>query len=173
MEKFVLKRKQFAGFCLLTLFSLLINYGGSLLASTNKLPVWLDSAGTALAAYLGGPVCGALVGLAANLIKFEGERVCGFNTDYTAVKRIAEEFIKVFGQENKDRLLRPSIFNPEDEDKYMLDLWQACKLVFLEAGVPEENIEITDYCTRCNPDLFYSHRIMGANRGSLAAFISL
>ena len=70
MEKFALKRKQFAGFCLLILFSLLINYGGSLLASTNKLPIWLDSAGTALAAYLGGPVCGALVGLTTNLIKF-------------------------------------------------------------------------------------------------------
>ena len=30
---------------------------------------------------------------AANLIKFEGNRVFGFNTDYTAVKRIADEFI--------------------------------------------------------------------------------
>ena len=70
MEKFALKKKQFVGFCLLILFSILINYGGSLFASTNKLPVWLDSAGTVLAAYLGGPVCGALVGLTANLTKF-------------------------------------------------------------------------------------------------------
>ena len=86
---------------------------------------------------------------------------------------VAEEFIKAFGDSHKSELLRPSIFNPNDKDKYMLDLWAACRLVFLEAGIPEEHIEITNYCTRCNPKLFYSHRIMGANRGSLAAFISL
>ena len=70
MEKLALKGKQFAGFCLLILFSILINYGGSLFATINKLPVWLDSAGTAVAAYLGGPVCGAMVGLTTNLMKF-------------------------------------------------------------------------------------------------------
>jgi len=86
---------------------------------------------------------------------------------------VANEFRKAFGEKADKYLLRPSTFNPDDQDKYMLDLWEACHQVFLEAGVPEENIEITDYCTRCNPDLFYSHRIMGANRGSLAAFISL
>lgn len=86
---------------------------------------------------------------------------------------VANEFIKAFGKENESKLLRKSIFNPFDEDKYMLDLWEACKLVFQEAGVPDNHIEITDYCTRCNPDLFYSHRMMGAHRGSLAGFISL
>ncbi len=92
---------------------------------------------------------------------------------YEVSSDVAEEFIKAFGQEKKNMILRPSVFNPNDPDKYMLDLWMACKLVFLEAGVPENHIEVTDYCTRCNPKLFYSHRIMGANRGSLAAFISL
>ncbi len=87
---------------------------------------------------------------------------------------VATEFRKAFGDEVADKkLLRKSIFNPTDSDKYMLDLWEACRLVFLEAGVKKEHIEVTDYCTRCNPDLFYSHRIMGANRGSLAGFISL
>ena len=92
---------------------------------------------------------------------------------YEVSADVAEAFLDAFGPENRDVILKPSVFNPDDSDKYMLDLWAACKLVFLEAGVPEEHIEITDYCTRCNPDLFYSHRIMGANRGSLAAFISL
>ena len=87
---------------------------------------------------------------------------------------MATEFREAFGDEVADKkLLRKSIFNPADSDKYMLDLWEACRLVFLDAGVKKEHIEVTDYCTRCNPDLFYSHRIMGANRGSLAGFISL
>ena len=92
---------------------------------------------------------------------------------YEVSADVAEEFVKAFGEDHKSELLRPSTFNPDDKDKYMLDLWAACRLVFLEAGIPEEHIEITNYCTRCNPKLFYSHRIMGANRGSLAAFISL
>lgn len=92
---------------------------------------------------------------------------------YEVSKDVAEEFVKAFGPEHKDGLLRPSTFTPDDPNKYMLDLWSACKLGFLEAGVLEEHIEVTDYCTRCNPDLFFSHRIMGATRGGLAAFISL
>ncbi len=92
---------------------------------------------------------------------------------YEVSADVANKFIKAFGEEHKSTLLRPSIFNPDDKDKYMLDLWAACRLVFLEAGIPENHIETTNYCTHCNRNLFYSHRIMGANRGSLAAFISL
>lgn len=92
---------------------------------------------------------------------------------YEISNDVAEEFRKAFGKQAEESLLRPSTFNPDDPDKYMLNLWEACRLVFIEAGISEDHIEITDYCTRCNPELFYSLRIMGANRGSLAAFISL
>ncbi len=92
---------------------------------------------------------------------------------YEVSSDVAEEFIKAFGEENKYKLLCPSIFNPEDKNKFMLDLWVTCRLVLLEAGIPDSHIETTNYCTRCNPNLFFSHRIMGTNRGSLAAFISL
>ncbi|MBR6186371.1 MAG: HD domain-containing protein [Clostridia bacterium] len=44
-----------------------LNAGGRLLADRLDLPFWLDSCGTALCAYIGGPVCGALVGLTGNL----------------------------------------------------------------------------------------------------------
>lgn len=93
---------------------------------------------------------------------------------YEVSADVAEEFRRSFGTEVADHhLLRPSVFHPEDKDKYMLDLWEACRLVFLEAGILKEHIEVTDYCTRCHPKLFYSHRVMGAKRGNLASFISL
>ncbi len=93
---------------------------------------------------------------------------------YEVSSDVAEEFRRAFGRDVADsHLLRPSVFHSDDMDKYMLDLWEACRLVFLEAGILEEHIEVTDYCTRCHPKLFYSHRIMGANRGNLASFISL
>jgi copper oxidase (laccase) domain-containing protein len=37
--------------------------------------------------------------------------------------------------------------------------------VLTEAGVPRENITVTNLCTKCNPGLFYSYRAMGPKRG--------
>ncbi len=45
-----------------------INYIGKLFASLLKLPLWLDSIGTCIAACLGGPIIGAICGAANNLI---------------------------------------------------------------------------------------------------------
>ena len=45
----------------------LLNIGGRLLSMWINLPLWADSFGTALCAYIAGPVCGALVGLTGNL----------------------------------------------------------------------------------------------------------
>ncbi|MBR6380762.1 MAG: HD domain-containing protein, partial [Lachnospiraceae bacterium] len=44
-----------------------MNIGGKILAVQLELPLWADSFGTSLCAYVGGPVCGALVGLTGNL----------------------------------------------------------------------------------------------------------
>lgn len=86
---------------------------------------------------------------------------------------VAEEFRQHFSKEVCDSILQKSTQHPENPDKYMLDLWEACRQNFLEAGILPEHIEVTDFCTKCHPELFYSHRIMGNERGSLAAFISL
>ncbi len=44
-----------------------LNVCGKLLTVSMELPLWGDSFGTVLCAYVGGPVCGALVGLTGNL----------------------------------------------------------------------------------------------------------
>ncbi len=44
-----------------------INVSGRLFAVWLQLPIWADSFGTALCAYIGGPICGAMVGLTGNL----------------------------------------------------------------------------------------------------------
>lgn len=59
------------------------------------------------------------------------------------------------------------------EDKYKIDLWQINKEIMIKSGIKEENIDVTTICTKCNPDLFYSHRNMGLERGSMAAFLQL
>ncbi len=57
--------------------------------------------------------------------------------------------------------------------KYHVDLWECNRRGLIAAGVLPEHITVTDLCTRCHPDVFWSHRAVGKQRGSLAAFISL
>jgi copper oxidase (laccase) domain-containing protein len=54
-----------------------------------------------------------------------------------------------------------------------LNLWKANEFNFLDAGIKKENIAVTNVCTCCNPDVLFSHRITGFNRGNLSAFLSL
>lgn len=59
------------------------------------------------------------------------------------------------------------------EGKYYINLWEVNRRFLRDAGVPDENITITDLCTRCHPEVFWSHRAAGDRRGSLAAFIAI
>lgn len=63
-----MKRWKIWQISLFVVFCILINYGGRVFAKRYDLPLWLDAYGTVLCAYAGGPVCGAVVGLASNLI---------------------------------------------------------------------------------------------------------
>jgi YfiH family protein len=45
----------------------------------------------------------------------------------------------------------------------ILDLWSAAERALRRAGVAD--VERVDLCTRCNPDLFFSHRRSGPIRG--------
>ena len=58
-------------------------------------------------------------------------------------------------------------------DKYMVDLWHINKNILLDAGIDEHNITVTDLCTCCHPDVFWTHRKLGAKRGSLVGIMSL
>ncbi|MBQ6128189.1 MAG: HD domain protein, partial [Lachnospiraceae bacterium] len=52
---------------LFTIVCVCLNVGGKFLSVWLELPLWADSFGTALCAYIAGPVCGAMVGLTGNL----------------------------------------------------------------------------------------------------------
>lgn len=57
--------------------------------------------------------------------------------------------------------------------KYDIDLWAVNRRILLDAGIRPEHITVTDLCTKCHPDVFWSHRVTGGERGSLAGFIAL
>ncbi len=52
---------------LFTTLCVCLNLGGKFFATLLELPLWADSFGTVLSAYIGGPVCGAIVGVTGNL----------------------------------------------------------------------------------------------------------
>ena len=97
-----------------------------------------------------------------------GPSICG--PCYEIGSDAAEEFVSSFSEKE---LSDHGILIPYPNDKYRLYLWNAIKLTLLKSGVREENILVTDICTRCNPDLLFSHRIHHENRGNLCAFLSI
>ena len=58
-----------------------------------------------------------------------------------------------------------------DSGKFMVDLKQTNRKRLLQLGVLDNNISVSDECTRCNSDRYWSHRKTGAERGSQAAII--
>lgn len=56
---------------------------------------------------------------------------------------------------------------------YYLDLKGINAYLCEQSGVPVEHIEISELCTYCNKDLFYSYRRDGVNSGRNISFITL
>lgn len=65
------------------------------------------------------------------------------------------------------------IYECKSNNKFYIDMQGINKQLLLEIGLLESNIEIANLCTKCNSDTFYSHRVMGADRGCMAAMIEL
>ncbi len=89
---------------------------------------------------------------------------CCFEVDYPVV----QEFLKGVSF-SKDFIFK----DKEKEGKYKIDLQGIIERTLILAGVSKENIENAGICTKCNHELFFSHRYMGNERGSLAGLIAL
>lgn len=85
---------------------------------------------------------------------------CCFETDYD----VASEFLNFTEYTNY-------IDHDKISGKYYIDLKAINRYILLDSGV--ENIECSELCTKCNSDIFYSHRICGNKRGSMAAFMQI
>ena len=61
----------------------------------------------------------------------------------------------------------------KENGKYQLNLHKACEITLLEAGILPEHLDVTNLCTCCNPEFFYSHRASNGMRGNLAAVMMI
>ncbi len=55
----------------------------------------------------------------------------------------------------------------------LLDLRKANRAQLLDAGLRAQNIFVSDLCTACRPDLFFSYRKQGARSGRLMSIIGI
>ena len=83
---------------------------------------------------------------------------CCFETDAD----VPTAMVEAFGEAARQWIY------PKGE-KYYVNLKEMNALVLRRAGV--EQIEISDACTMCRPDVFWSHRVTRGNRGSQGAII--
>ena len=113
---------------------------------------------------------------------------------------MVEAFAESFGSEHSDILvgIAPSIGNccyevdekvknqfegmnididdyieSKPNNKYHLNLQEINKMILINSGVPAKNITVTDLCTMCHKDVFFSHRGHEGKRGNMAAIIAL
>lgn len=87
---------------------------------------------------------------------------------YEVSEDVALRFLEVFGNSFGDELLYQ-----KENGKYQLNLHKACEITLLEAGIGREHLDVTDLCTCCNSDVFFSHRASHGRRGNLAGVMML
>lgn len=88
---------------------------------------------------------------------------------YEVSEDVAEAFLAEFHKPGQ----RQEILISKGNGKYQLDLWRANEIILTEAGVPREQIQVTDLCTCHNSEYLFSHRASQGKRGNLGAFIGL
>lgn len=80
---------------------------------------------------------------------------------------------EVFEKFNSNFTISTNLMKPISKNKYMLNLWEANRLVLKEKGVLNRNIVVSNLCTSCNNDLLYSYRKENGNTGRMVAIIKL
>jgi len=83
---------------------------------------------------------------------------CCFETD----RDVPDAVLAQFGEDAEE-------FIVESDGKFRVDLKAVNALALRRSGV--ESIEISNECTMCSSDRYWSHRITGNNRGSQGAII--
>ncbi|MDE6845262.1 MAG: peptidoglycan editing factor PgeF [Lachnospiraceae bacterium] len=86
---------------------------------------------------------------------------------------VSEDVADAFAQEFRMPGQTDMILIDKGNGKYQLDLWRANEIVLEEAGIPANNIQVTDICTCHNSEYLFSHRASKGRRGNLGAFMGL
>lgn len=109
---------------------------------------------------------------AENIICAIAPSIC--HSCYEVSEDVAVQFINKYEQfyENNDKDMSELVYKKEN-GKYQLNLHKACEITLLNSGILPEHLDITNLCTCCNPEFFFSHRASNGKRGNLSAVLML
>ncbi|MBQ3556639.1 MAG: peptidoglycan editing factor PgeF [Oscillospiraceae bacterium] len=88
---------------------------------------------------------------------------CCFQTQ----KEVPDAMLETYGS------AAAPFIRPDGPGHFRVDLRGIIAGSLHNAGLTGNHIDISDHCTACRPDLFWSHRLVGNARGSMAAMIQL
>ena len=103
----------------------------------------------------------------ADIVAAIGPSIC------QACYEVSEDVADAFAQEFRGSGQINEILIDKGGGKYQLDLWRANEIVLTDAGIPPEQIQVTDICTCHNSEYLFSHRASQGRRGNLGAFLGL
>ena len=82
---------------------------------------------------------------------------------YEMGNEVYDQFALQWSREEADRIFsKYPAFHADGTEipggKYHLDLREANRMTLIRAGIPENHISVSNVCTKCNADTFYSYR---------------
>ncbi|MCL4458054.1 MAG: peptidoglycan editing factor PgeF [Nitrospirae bacterium] len=96
-----------------------------------------------------------------------GIRWCCYNVGYEVVEAVEKVTSSELGvKRSKDYIIKKG-------EKYCLDLPTANKYQALSSGVPADNVWMSEECTSCLPEKYYSYRHMKGVTGRQCGFIGI
>lgn len=95
--------------------------------------------------------------------------VCCYEVDQTVASRVR----LVFEETQLSTEDQEAIIKGKGNEKYMLNLQLLNQKLIEQAGILSSHIEVTQLCTSCRTDLFFSHRKEGGSTGRMIAWIGL
>ncbi|MCL6456779.1 MAG: peptidoglycan editing factor PgeF [Gorillibacterium sp.] len=100
---------------------------------------------------------------------------CCYEVDEALISRIDQTLDEVLPHKDEASIKksRDCFYTSKDGKKFNLDLHQVNRQIMIKAGIMPSSIEITEKCTGCGTDFFYSHRKEHGITGRMAAWIGL
>jgi YfiH family protein len=95
--------------------------------------------------------------------------VCCFEVD----ELVMDHVWKLFGTDKDSPLSEIPLYTEKSNGKFMLNLQEMNRQIMIKAGILPSHIEVSQWCTSCRSDLFFSHRKEKGKTGRMAAWIGL
>lgn len=95
--------------------------------------------------------------------------VCCYEVDETVANHVQKVLIDVKASLEEQL----AVMSDKGNGKYMLNLQELNRKLLHQAGILSSHIEVSQLCTSCSSDLFFSHRKEGGSTGRMIAWIGL